>query len=151
MDKMTETSVQLDNQHHITLSDVHSHEDEAAVHEGLSAFNRAIVGDEHYQPLNLYIRDENGAIKGGLLGVTYWGWCYVSIVWIHEDLRGNGYGRRLLQIAQEEATRRGCRGMHLDTMSFQALPFYEKLGFTVYGQIDDFIARHTRYYLQKRL
>ena len=148
---MTEYRFELDSQHHITLSDQHSQEDEAVVHEGLSAFNHAVVGSEHYQPFNLYIRDENGAIMGGLLGVTYWGWCYVSIVWVHDLLRGKGCGRRLLQIAEEEAIRRGCRGMHLDTMSFQALPFYQKLGFTVYGQIDDFVDGHTRFYLQKRL
>ena len=41
----------------------------------------------------------------------------------------------------------------LDTLSFQARPFYEKLGYRVYGQLEDFPAGsgHTRYYLTKTL
>ena len=151
MENVTETRISLSDKYHITLSDLHSNEDEDVLHQGLSAFNRAVVGEEHYQPLNLFVRDDGGAILGGLLAVTYWNWCAVSVIWIHDDLRGKGYGRRLLQLAEEEASRRGCRGVMLDTMSFQALPFYQKLGFTVYGQIEDFVDGHTRYYLTKRL
>ena len=141
----------LDNGYHITLSDQHSCEEEDVVNEGLYAYNRATAGHEHYTPLNLFIRDESGTIKGGLLGATYWGWCAINILWLHDDLRGKGYGTRLVQIAEEEAVRRGCFGAHLDTMSFQALPFYQKLGYTVFGQIDDLPMGHARYYLKKML
>lgn len=148
---MTVTRFQLDDRYHVTVSDKHAAEDEAVVDEGLSAFNRAVVGSEHYTALNLFLRDQNGDIQGGLLGATYWGWCAVNTLWVNEALRGQGFGRRLLQMAIEEALRRGCHGMHLDTLSFQALPFYEKLGFTVFGQIDDYLPGETRYYLKKAL
>lgn len=145
-----DTTFPLDNHHHVSLADQHSKDEEEIVSEGLYAYNRSQVED-HYRPLNLFVRNQSGAIKGGLLGATYWGWCAINILWLHDDLRGKGYGTRLMQIAEEEAVRRGCFGAHLDTLSFQALPFYQKLGYTVFGQIDDFPIGHARYYLKKML
>lgn len=41
----------------------------------------------------------------------------------------------LLQ-AEQEAIARGCRGAWLDTYSFQARGFYERLGYAVFGILD---------------
>jgi GNAT superfamily N-acetyltransferase len=120
------------------------------VSDSFAVFNRLYAADG-YIPLNLFVRDDLRAIKGGLLGATYWGWCAIDILWLHDDLRGKGYGTRLMQLAEDEAKRRGCLGVHLDTLSFQALPFYQKLGYTVFGQIDDLPVGHARYYLKKSL
>jgi ribosomal protein S18 acetylase RimI-like enzyme len=73
------------------------------------------------------------------------------VIWIHEALRRQGYGRALLAAAEEEARRRGCRYAHLDTMSFQALGFYEQQGYQVFGKLDDLPAGHYRYFLKKAL
>jgi GNAT superfamily N-acetyltransferase len=91
----------------------------------LTAFNRARAADDQFQPLVILVRDAGGQIVGGLVGGTYWGWLYTEILWVEEGLRGKGYGQSLLAAAEAEAVRRGCRYAHLDTMSFQALPFYE--------------------------
>jgi GNAT superfamily N-acetyltransferase len=147
---MADNTFSLDSGYQITRSDQHSRDEEDIVSEGLYAYNRSHI-PENYQPLNLYVRDESGEIKGGLLGATYWGWCAVNILWLPDDLRGKGYGKRLMQIAEDEARRRGCHGAHLDTMSFQALPFYQKLGYAIFGQIDDIPVGHTRYFLKKSL
>jgi GNAT superfamily N-acetyltransferase len=74
-------------------------------------------------------------------------------VWIDERFRGQGYGERMLAAAEDEARRRGCAHAHLDTLSFQARPFYEKLGYRVYGVLDDFPAgtEYKRYYMVKDL
>ena len=53
--------------------------------------------------------------------------------------------------AEAYAVRRGCRGAHLDTYSFQARPLYERLGFVVVGQIDDMPVGHTSYFMAKAL
>jgi hypothetical protein len=45
---------------------------------------------------------------------------------------------------------RGCIGSFLDTFSFQARPFYEKQGYTVFGRIENFPKGHTRFLLSKR-
>jgi hypothetical protein len=50
-----------------------------------------------------------------------------------------------------EAIRRGCRGAYLDTFSYQARPFYEKLGYAVFGTLDDYPPGHQRFFMRKRL
>ncbi len=51
----------------------------------------------------------------------------------------------------EEAARRGCRYAWLDAFSFQARGFYEKLGYTVLGTLEDSPPGHSRYFLKKNL
>ncbi|MBZ0302483.1 MAG: GNAT family N-acetyltransferase [Anaerolineae bacterium] len=138
----------------VTLETNATPEDKQAVLDGLSAFNRSQIGvdaSDDMQPLNLFVRANDGTIMGGLLGVTYWNWLYISILWVHEDLRGKAFGTDLLRAAEREAVARGCHSVCLDTMSFQALPFYQKQGYSLYGQLNDFPIGHQRYYLQKKL
>lgn len=66
-----------------------------------------------------------------------------------ETLRGSGLGASLMRRAEEEAVRRGCRGAWLDTFSFQARGFYERLGYTVFGTIQDYPPGHRRHFMQK--
>jgi len=70
---------------------------------------------------------------------------------VDEGLRRQGYGEGLLKRAEEEALKKGCRAIHLDTMSFQAKPFYEKFGYTVFGMLDDLPPGHQRIFMWKSL
>jgi GNAT superfamily N-acetyltransferase len=135
----------------ITLETESNREDARAIGRGLDDFNHSMAGDEHYLPLHLIVRDTTGTVVGGLLADTYWGWMAVNILGLRDDLRGQGLGARLLRMAEEEAVRRGCKNAHLDTFNFQALDFYRKYGYTVFGQLDGLPPGHTRYYLRKTL
>jgi GNAT superfamily N-acetyltransferase len=118
----------------------------------LRDFNVARVGESRHSPLTLFARDADGNILGGLRGVTHWGWLYVSMLVVHEDARGQGWGSRLLFEAEAEAIRRGCRHAYLDTFDYQARPFYEKHGYTLFGTLDDFPPPgHQRFFLKKTL
>jgi GNAT superfamily N-acetyltransferase len=135
----------------ITLETRPAEADLQTVREGLHAFNTLHASDDHHQPLILFLRDPEGRLLGGLLGDTYWGWLYVGILWLEEGARRQGYGSRLLAAAEAEAVRRGCRHAHLDTMSFQALPFYEKHGYRAWGELDDMPEGFSRIFLSKPL
>lgn len=121
------------------------------VRNGLDAYNESRVGPTVWRPVNLFVRDEGGNVVGGLLGGTYWSWMYVDILWVAEELRGHGWGSRLLAQAEAIARQHGCIGVHLDTTDFQARPFYEKQGYTVWGILDDIPPGHQRIFLTKRL
>jgi GNAT superfamily N-acetyltransferase len=121
----------------------------AIVRAGLSAYNRRHAPDDTFEPLTWFVRDAQGAIIGGLLGGIIWQWLYVDILWLSDELRGQGYGSRLLTEAERLAMERGCIGSHLTTMSFQALEFYERHGYTVFGVLEDFPPGHRKYMLQK--
>ena len=135
----------------LTMEDSSTHDDIMALHRGLETFNRRVAGDVNYRPLNVFVRDDTGAVSGGLLGATYWSWFAIEILWLHEDLRGRRIGTRLVTMAEEEATRRGARHAQVDTVDFQALGFYQKLGYAVFGQLENCPEGHTRYYLAKDL
>lgn len=136
---------------HISLETPEESDAARAVIAGLNAYNTVHAGADGVQPLHLIVRDDSGLVIGGLLGDTYWGWLAINIFWLRDDLRGRGLGSRLLRMAEDEALRRSCKHAHLDTLSFQALDFYRKRGYTVFGQLDGLPPGHTRYYLRKTL
>jgi GNAT superfamily N-acetyltransferase len=88
---------------------------------------------------------------GGLIAFRLYRWLFVKEFWLPEDLRGGGLGAALMARAESEAAAMGCVGVWLDTFSFQARPFYERLGYRVFGTIEDFPPGHARHYLSKRL
>lgn len=138
----------------LTLEDNPVAGDLEAVRAGLDAFNRSVIAtDKHaeYQSLNILIRANDGQVMGGLLGGSWWGWLYISILWVHDDLRGQDFGTDLMRTAEQEALKRGCHSAFVDTHSFQALPFYLKLGYEIFGELEDFPPGQTRYFLKKRL
>jgi GNAT superfamily N-acetyltransferase len=83
----------------VTLESDSKPEDVQRVRDGLDRYNTEKVGAHHYQALNIFIRDENDEIIGGLLGGTYWNWCHVDILWLDQSIRRDGYGSQLLQMA----------------------------------------------------
>ncbi len=121
------------------------------VSERLNEYNFARVEHDHHQVLDIFLRDPDGKILAGLLGSTFWGWLHVDVLWVQDGLRGQGHGRALLDAAEREAVRRGCRLSHVETHTFQALPFYQKQGYTVFGELPDFPAGHCKYFLKKEL
>ena len=104
------------------------------------------------RPLAVILRDPGtGHPLGGLIGRTTRDWFFVEMFHLPAEARGQGTGRRILIAAEEEALRRGCRYAWLDTFSFQARGFYEKLGYSVFGTLEDYPAGHSRYFLRKTL
>ena len=136
---------------HLELDEHASSDDIQIVLRGLEQFNLGFAPPIGYRPLNIFLRNDANQILGGLLGETAWEWLHIDIVWIDGSARGQGYGTRLITEAEQEARRRGCHSVHLDTMSFQALPFYERLGYTLWGTLDDHPTGHQRHFLRKKL
>lgn len=126
-------------------------DDMKALQSILHEYNTAQAGDGNAKPLRIFIRDGEGGIVGGLSGWSYWGWLHVDTLALGDSLRRSGYGSQLVSMAEEEARKRGCYGIYLETYSFQALPFYEKLGFTVFGELEKFPGEHRLYFLKKML
>jgi ribosomal protein S18 acetylase RimI-like enzyme len=121
-----------------------------AVLSGLRGFNAKAVGRIDHVPLSVTLRDKRN-IVGGVIGDTHLGWLFVQWFWIDEKYRGKGFGQRLLGMAEEEARKRGARNVYLDTFSFQAPGFYQKLGYREFGRLNDYPAGHYRAWMTKAL
>jgi GNAT superfamily N-acetyltransferase len=115
------------------------------------SFNSSRAGEGNYSHLTIFLRDSDNQIVGGLIGTTYWQWLYVEVLWVHESLRGEGYGDALLATAEQEAVKRGCQYAYLDTFSFQAPKFYRKRGYVVFGELPNFPQGYSRFFLKKEL
>lgn len=133
----------------ITLETKPDPADEKIVLAGLRAFNVAIIGDPNERPVDVFARDESGRVVGGLVGHIKWRWLYVAKLWLPDVLRGTGTGTTLMRTAERHAWTEGCLGAYLDTFEYQALPFYEKLGYEVYGTLDGFPPGYRQFYLRK--
>lgn len=121
------------------------------IRKSLDQFNFQIVGNDNHTPLNIITHDKKGNPIGGILGGTYWGWMYIDILWVEQTHRRQGIGSELLQQAEQEAIRRGCHHVHVDTMSWQAPEFYQKHGYDIVGILPDIPSGHQKYMLTKAL
>jgi GNAT superfamily N-acetyltransferase len=123
-----------------------------AIVEGLNGFNDEVTGFNDRSPLAVVARDaETGKVLGGVIGRTSLGLLFIDIFHLPRHLRGAGLGTRLLQMAEEEGRRRGCRAGVLLTISFQAPEFYRRNGWRVFGEIACNPPGTSRIYLTKDL
>jgi len=125
--------------------------DEALVVRGLLAFNEDRLGPADDRPVKFVARDSTGVVVGGILGHTRWHWLYIAKLWVSERERGHGLGTRLVAAAEDLARSRGCTDVSLDTFDYQARPFYEKLGYELFGTLEGYPPGSRQYYLRKRL
>lgn len=126
-------------------------EDIRFLKEQIDAYNLTATDVPFDGEIAIFVRDDSGAIVAGISGWA-WGSCMeIESLWVHARLRGQGYGRRLLAAAEEEAIRRGCVQAVLNTHSFQAPGFYAKMGYEIYGTVENYPQDEQKIYLRKRL
>lgn len=117
----------------------------------LDAFSRTQGFVWNPSSLVLALRGEQSQILGGLLGQIHWGWLRIEILAVAPALRGAGWGRRLMEEAEHRARQQGCEHAWVDTFTFQAPGFYQRLGYEVFAELPDYPAGQTRLFLRKRL
>jgi GNAT superfamily N-acetyltransferase len=137
----------------IVLKTERTAEDIDVVRSGLIAANREASGRvAGYHPFVFHLLDpQTGEPVGGAVGDGSFDWVFVELLFVPKSLRGQGHGKRLMAEVERFARDRGMVGIWLDTFSFQARPFYEQLGYTLFGTIDGNPIGGHRYFLQKRL
>lgn len=145
----------------LIFSDTNNEKKRKFIEHKLFEFNQAqskqVVECDRLQPdsptfIEIYAEVELQKIIGGLISYIDWGrWLYIDIIWVDADYRNQGIGKYLVISAEQKAKNNAVKRVRLCTFDFQALPFYQKLGYTIYGQLEDFPEGHTLYYLRKNL
>lgn len=126
-------------------------EDIAVIEDAVNEFNWMTTGDRNYSPVSIFLRDENSTLLGGLRGEIWGGWLYIAYVWVPRGLRHHGYGTSLVRTAEDEARAKGAHSAYVRTFSFQALPFYEGLGYRIVTELADFPPGHSCYTMARNL
>jgi GNAT superfamily N-acetyltransferase len=137
----------------ITLTDAPDDAALKTISQLITRFNEIGSGRPNdFRPLAIFVSTpETGETLGGLWGWTSFFFLHIDLLYLPESLRGTGLGRRLMNQAEEEAVQRGCHGVWLDTFSFQARGFYERLGYVVFGSIENYPPGQSRFFLKKTL
>jgi GNAT superfamily N-acetyltransferase len=135
----------------LALVDSPDREDLEFIGQQLSRFNEDQGGQDEFRRVFISLREKSGALVGGLYGTTYWGWLHIEVLFVIEEYRRRGLGGRLLEMAELEGAVRGARRAFLDTFSFQAIDFYCRRGYQVFGELLDFPPGHRRCWLVKSI
>jgi len=116
----------------------------------LVEYNNTKTGRSDQRLLIIAINDSQGRVIGGLWGRTAYDWLFVELLSVPEALRGHGLGSDLMKRAEQEALNRGCHSAWLDTFEFQARGFYERLGYSCFGELPNYPVG-ARYFMRKAL
>ncbi len=137
----------------LETANVANEERRAFLRDSLQAYNRSVCPDMASDPvpLDIYLLDSKGEAQGGLVGVTRWGCLDIDDLALAPELRRQGIGTRVMRLAEAEARKRGCTRALLGTASFQARPFYEKLGYRLFAELPGFPPSASAYYLAREL
>lgn len=121
-----------------------------ALKAGLNGFNESVTGVLFREKVSSFAVTDSGQIVGGILGEIKWGWLHVEGLWVDDRVRGEGWGRKLLARLEEYALQHNVNRFRLETTSFQALDFYLKQNYKVFGELPDMPPGHTSYFLMKQ-
>ena len=126
-------------------------EDNAYLENSINRFNMDLTGIPFGGHVSVLVYDEHDQRIGGVTG-WQWGDSFtIEFLWLEQEWRGQDIGTEIMRLIEHQAAERGCTQIYLDTYSFQAVDFYQKLGYEAFGTLENFPTPYRRYFLRKRL
>ena len=126
-------------------------QDIAEIYEMLKEYNLSKREKSNNVPIGVFLEDEANNKLAGLTGETFGLWLCVKYLFVSEKLRGQGIGSEILMAAEDEAKKRGCKYVFVDTFSFQAPGFYIKHGYKEVFALENYLYTGKRHYYTKEL
>jgi ribosomal protein S18 acetylase RimI-like enzyme len=124
-------------------------EDSRLLLDGVRSFNRDRTGNERPRTVAYFLRDEQRRIIGGVQGMLWGRSMHIDVLWVDENHRGQGHGSKLMTAIESYGAEHGHPLIYLETASFQALPFYEGLGYRIFGELPEISEGETLFFLKK--
>ena len=124
------------------------------INKGLHEFNLAQLGKTviyNYFKVLVIAKEQDGSVIGGIHGDMSWDWLHIDTLWVDEYYREQGIGSHLLNQVEKEAISKGFYGSHLETTDFQAVNFYLKNGYEVFGTLEGKPKDHKWFFMRKKL
>ena len=117
----------------------------------IADFNWANWEVSERTPLAVQIKNAQGEVVAGSAGRTFGDWLLLNTLWVSDELRGQNIGSQILKEIEQAAKKRGCTQCLLDTLNFQAMPFYEKHGYQTQWVQQGYPKTGCKYYMLKAL
>lgn len=126
-----------------------------ALQQGIIDFNRAKIPDlephENEVKFFVFVSDKSEEIIGGIRATCFWNTLHIELFWLSEKCRGKGIGKKLIDAAEGFAKENTCDKAFVETTSWQAKPFYEKMGYHLMATLNGRPKGHASHYLTKNL
>lgn len=117
--------------------------------DGVRAYNLARTGNQRPSAVAVFLRDHAGRIVGGVQGDLWGRSMHIAALWVDDNYRGQGHGSALMTRIEKYGAEHGHPLIYLETTSFQALPFYQGLGYELFGELPEISPGHKLYFLKK--
>ena len=121
------------------------------IQDNVASYTMVLTGALDYQPVGYFLRQPRGEWIGGCLGYVWAEYLHVQWLWIAGASRGQGLGARLLQAAETMGRENGAFHATLDTFNPAAKEFYIRLGYEVFGVLEDYPRGFRKFFLRKQL
>lgn len=119
--------------------------------EKIAEFNWANWEVSERLPLAVQIKNDQGEVIAGAAGRTFGNWLLINTLWVSDELRGQNIGSKILKEIETSGKNRGCIKSLLDTLNFQAMPFYQKHGYKTQWTQQDYPKTGCKYFMVKDL
>ncbi|AAZ24457.1 GNAT family N-acetyltransferase [Colwellia psychrerythraea] len=117
----------------------------------ISDFNWANWEVSERIPLAVQIKSDEGEVIAGAAARSFGNWLLLDTLWVSDELRGQNIGSKILKEVEALGKKRGCIKCLLDTLNFQAMPFYEKHGYKTEWIQQDYPKTGCKYFMVKEL
>lgn len=124
-------------------------EDIQVLIRGITDYAKQQRGFDALDFFAFFIRDENNTIVGGCNGGTLYGGLHIDSLWISDVIRNKGWGTKLVEAALTYGKEKNCNFATVNTMDWEALGFYQRLGFKIEFQRSSFHKNSVFYFLRK--
>lgn len=115
----------------------------------ISEFNWANWEVSERKHLAVQLKNEQGEVIAGAVARSFGDWLLIKTLWVSESLRGQNIGSQILAKIEQAGQARGCKKCLLDTLNFQAMPFYKKHGYKVEWVQQGYPKTGCKYFMSK--
>lgn len=128
-----------------------SEELKSEIMSGFREHSIEMTGFDGKNPSESFIALEEGKMAGVVVVENFWNALHVKYVFVDKNHRGKGLASKLLKEALEYGKRQKCEFAFVETMSFQAPDFYQKMGFKIDFSRPGYAGGASMYYLSLKL
>ena len=125
--------------------------DKRVMIDGMLAYHASKGHIRKSETFSVVIKDQSEKLLGCVMVSFLWNGMSIQSLWVDDAVRGQGLGKKLMTMVEEEGVRRGCTIAYTDTFTWQAPGFYEKLGYKIYGKLEGFPEGNVLSYYCKKL
>ena len=119
--------------------------------DGMLSYHASKGHPRKVDKCSVTIKNDDGKLVGCVMVSFLYNGMEIGSLWVDESMRGQGLGQKLMKMAEDEGKKRGATFAYTNTFTWQAPGFYEKLGYALYGKLEDFPPENQLSYYRKDL